>query len=208
MSLGIPGFELLNVTLTEEDINRGFVDVGISTDILNQLTGGTDLDLEAIVTRDAIDVVNGVIGVLPLPEFLTAPVIESLSGLGEEIAYILAGDSTLKINIPTLGADRFEVGDTVVLELYRDRLLIDTEETTAPYIIQPEDIERGYIEYTFEDRSLILRLLTGLVAGTEIDITPVIIDEEREVRGETQTAVLSQGIVTILLRLLGDILLP
>ncbi|OHX55714.1 hypothetical protein BB777_00700 [Planococcus faecalis] len=209
IKLGTPLFELLNVKLTEEDISRGFVDVGINSDLLKTLTGGETLDLEAIVTRNSIDVVNGVIGTLPLPTFLTKPVVESLSGIGEELAYILAGDSALRIDVPTLGVDRFKVGDQVVLELFHERLLLpDVSETTAAYILTPEDIERGYIEYTFDDDNLILRLLSSLTVGSEIDITPIILDEEREVRGETQTATISQGILSILLRLIGDLILP
>ncbi|MDJ0331932.1 Ig-like domain-containing protein [Planococcus sp. S3-L1] len=209
IKLGTPLFELLNVKLTEEDISRGFVDVGINSDLLKTLTGGETLDLEAIVTRNSIDVVNGVIGTLPLPTFLTKPVVESLSGIGEELAYILAGDSALRIDVPTLGVDRFKVGDQVVLELFRERLLLpNISETTAAYILTPEDIERGYIEYTFDDDNLILRLLSSLTVGSEIDITPIILDEEREVRGETQTATISQGILSILLRLIGDLILP
>lgn len=176
---------------------------------MNELSGGETLDLEALVTRDAIDVVNRVVGILPLPSFLSEPVIESLSGIGEELAYILGGDKALRIDIPTLGVDRFKAGDQVQLELFRDRLLLpDVTETTEPYILAPEDIERGYINYTFDDNKLLLRLLSSLTVGSEIDITPVILDEEREVRGETQSAVISQGVLSILLQLHGDIILP
>lgn len=43
LKLATRGFELLNIQLTEEDISRGFVDAGISTELLDTLTGALAL---------------------------------------------------------------------------------------------------------------------------------------------------------------------
>lgn len=207
IQLGTPDFNLLSVTLTEDDLNRGYVDLGINTDLLDTLTGGETLPLEAIVTRDAIELVNGVVGALPLPEFLTTPVTETLTGVGDTLAYVLSGSEPIQVEIPTIGANRVIAGDELYFDVTRNRVIGNPapERTENPYIITPEDIERGYVEYTFEDDALLLRLLGSLFGEQSLDIAPVIVTDDDELVGETQTVTLSPGVLALLLDLLGGL---
>lgn len=81
----------------------------------------------------------------------------------------------------------------------------------GPYIIQNQDVARGYMNVTFEEKNLVASLFNGLGSvlgaltdGTTVYITPIVISNGKEIRGEEQAIEVSEGLLGELLGTLAD----
>lgn len=208
LKLATPAFDLLNVKLTEEDISRGFIDTGINTDLLDNLTGGENLNLEAIITRGTTEVVQGVVGVLPLPNFITQPVVKAVDEITTNVVSILKGERTFKVELPVVGINKVSAGDRLKFKLRRPVVfgLGSVSKETEAAIISADDIAKGYANASFANQNLVTGLLGGLggildtiTGGTSVYITPVLIEDGKEVIGKEVKLQISQGLLKTLL---------
>ncbi|WP_082220413.1 S-layer homology domain-containing protein [Domibacillus robiginosus] len=195
-------FDVLTVELTEDHIEDGFVNLGLSTDVIRALAGeGGVIDLTAIVDRGEGDTVTGTIGSIQLPDLpIVEPVIDLAEGAVEDLLYILSGERPLRINIEGNEFQDIEAGSTLELTIN------GAEEDTVTHIITEAEIEQGFINYTFDDEDLLTRLLTGLTVGTDITITPEITSGEEVFTGDTATVEVTEGLLEQVGNLLDDLL--
>ena len=206
VKLGTDDFSLLTVTLTEDDLNRGFVDLELKTDLLKTLTGGQALDLVANVVGGSEQILASVSETIELPVFpLVEPVIDLTKNTLDDFAYILAGEKALQVDIKAEGFEQVKSGDTLKLTIS-----VNGKTETVTRGIAKADINQGYVAYTFKDTDLVGRLLESLTTGTDIVITPEITDGVTTSTGAPAsyevTAGLVESLVELLVGLLGSVL--
>ncbi|MCM3790379.1 S-layer homology domain-containing protein [Domibacillus indicus] len=200
ISLRADGTNLLTATLTQEDINKGFVNLSLSTDILRNLTGGQLLDIEATVNRDG-NQLSGTIGSIKLPVLpLLEPVVDLADATVSDLLSILSGDQALRIDLKGEGLQQLKAGSTL-------SLTVDgAEDETLTKIITQADIDRGYIEYTFTNEDIVKRLLEGLTTGDTITVTPKITSGTQTSTGNPVTITVTKGLLTGIDNLLDELL--
>lgn len=202
LKLGSNDINLLTLSLTESDFNRGYVDLGLSTDILRTLTGGGGLlDLTAIAERDG-NIIASTVESLNLPLFpVVKPVLDLLAThTVEDLMYILSGDKNLKVNLQAAGLDQIKEGDTLKLTLQGAK----TE--TITHTITKADILNGYVNFRFTDKNLIQRLLTGLVSGDQVTFAVELTHDGQTAVGDPVTITVSEGLLKGILGLLDRLL--
>ncbi len=156
-------FDVLTVTLGQEDIDRGFIDLGLETGIIRSLAGDGPVDLTAIIDRGEGDTATGTIGTIELPELpLVEPVVDLVGSTVEDLLYILSGDQPLRVSLEANALQEdIEAGSTLELTIN------GAQEETITHVITQAEIDQGFINYTFEDEALINRLLSGLTVGKQ-----------------------------------------
>lgn len=200
ISIGSGELNLLTVTLTEEDIARGTVDVELTSNLLSQLTGGEVLDLQGIVNQDG-EITGGLLGTIELPEFpLVDPVIDLAESTVSDLLYILSGEQPLLVSLEGDGLEQVEAGNTLELKVNGE------EEVVFTKVITQADIDRGFVEYTFVDENLVQRLLNGLTEGDTITITPALTDGTQTSTGATVNITVTAGLLSGITDLLDELL--
>jgi len=201
IKLGTKDMNLLTVTLTENDLDSGFVDLGLSTDLLKTLTGGQALDLVAVIERGET-ILGSATETIKLPVLpLVTPVLDIAKNTVGDLAYILAGEKTLKVDIKAKGLEKVKAGDELILTI-KNGSKTETVKTT----LAAEDITKGYVTYTFNDTELLQRLLEGITTGSTLDITPSITDGVTTTTGNTVSYPITTGLLGSLNGLLGGLL--
>lgn len=170
--------------------------------------------MSVVVTRGLTNVLEGTVGTLPLPQFLTKPVINTVDEITTNVVSILKGEQSFDVEIPTVGANKVKAGDFYKFKLRRPVVLGlgSVTKETEPKIITADDIARGSVKATFEDRSLIVGLFDGLggiidtiTGGTTVYITPVLIEDGTEVEGDETAIEVREGLLKSLLEGIGII---
>ncbi|MFB1082159.1 S-layer homology domain-containing protein [Jeotgalibacillus sp. JSM ZJ347] len=200
ISLTTNDFTIAEITLSEDDVNSGFVDVGLSTDLLKNFNGGENLEIDGTITREN-EVLNGVIGDMKLPLYpLVDPVLDLTGNTVSDLLYILSGDTPLRVNLEGETLDQIEPGAFLTIQASGG------ENVELQTTITQEDINNGYVELTFTNEGLVERLLEGLTVGETITFTPVISDGEQVSTGDPIEIEVSQGLLDGILVLLDELL--
>lgn len=205
VSLELGGIKLLGLTLTQEDINRGYVDLALSTDIIKTLTGGVPLELVANLLESTGKILDSATETITLPGLLVKPVVDLAKNTVLDLQYILAGQKELLVDITPEGIEQVKAGDQL-------KLIINAggKTETVSKVITEAEVKAGVAKYTFTDTDLIGRLLEGLTVGSEVVITPEITDGITTTKGEpvsyTVTEGLLKGVIELLVGVLGSVL--
>ncbi len=204
VKLGTGDVNLLSVTLTQDDLNKGYVNLGLSTDILKTLTGGVPLDLVAVLETGE-QVLESATKTIKLPSLLVTPVLDLAKNAVADLSYILSGEKELIVDIDGEAIQAAKAGDQLKLTINASGI---TENLSK--VITAADVQAGVVKYTFTDMDLVGRLLEGLTVGSDIVITPAITDGNTTSTGapvsyEVTEGVL-EGLIDLLVGLLGSVL--
>ncbi|WP_071393447.1 S-layer homology domain-containing protein [Bacillus tuaregi] len=201
IKLGTNDMNLLTVSLEQNDLDNGFVDLALTTDILKTLTGGKALDLVAVVESGEA-ILGSATETIKLPILpLVTPVIDIAKNTLGDLAYILAGEKAFQVDIKAEGLEKVKAGDTLKLTI-----TTGSKTETVQTTLAAADIERGYVTYTFNDTNLIQRLLEGITTGSTLVITPEITDGATTATGAPVSYQISSGLLGVLDGLLGGLL--
>ncbi|MBB6446814.1 S-layer homology domain-containing protein [Bacillus benzoevorans] len=196
VKLGTGDVNLLTLSLTQDDLNKGYVDLGLSTDILKTLTGGIPLDLTAVLETGG-QVLNSAAETIKLPSLLVKPVIDLAKNTVADLGYILSGEKELLVDIDGAAIKPAKAGDQLKLTINAAGI---TENLSK--VITAADVQAGVVKYTFTDKDLVGRLLEGLTVGSDIVITPEITDGNQITKGTAVTYEVTTGVLQSVINIL------
>jgi hypothetical protein len=196
VKLGTGDLNLLKLSLTQNDLNNGYVDLGLSTDILKTLTGGIPLDLVAVLETGG-KVLDSATETIKLPSLLVKPVVDLAKNTVADLGYILSGEKDLLVDINDEAITAAKAGDQLKLTI---NAAGKTE--TLSKVITEADVKAGVVKYTFTDKDLVGRLLEGLTVGSDIVITPEITDGNQMTKGNPASYEVTAGVLESVIDLL------